>query len=58
MYSEKYEEARKEFVNCLCMGLIGLFIPFFLAFREWKPIMESEKQKALSRMQESGRHSS
>ena len=47
MYSEEYERARKEFINCLWMGVIGLGIPFVLAFKEWKPIMDREKRKAL-----------
>ena len=48
MYSKEYEEAKKEFVNCLWMGLIGLGVPFFLAFKEWWPIMKREKQKAMA----------
>ncbi|MBQ9308118.1 MAG: hypothetical protein IJ229_09350 [Clostridia bacterium] len=47
MYSEAYEEARKEFINCLCMGIVGLGVPFVLAFKEWLPIMRAEKRKAL-----------
>ena len=48
MYSEEYEKAKKEFVNCLWMGIIGLGVPFVLAFREWRPIMKREKEKALA----------
>ena len=48
MYSKEYEEARKEFINCLWMGIIGLGVPFVLAFREWRPIMQREKEKALA----------
>lgn len=51
MYSEEYERAKKEFINCLCMGIIGLGVPFVLAFREWLPIMRREKEKALAAMQ-------
>ena len=47
MYSEEYEAARKEFINCLWMGLIGMGVPFYLAFKYWKPIMKAEKVKAL-----------
>ena len=47
MYSAEYEEAKKEFVNCLLMGIVGLGVPFVLAFKEWWPIMKREKQKAL-----------
>ena len=47
MYSEEYERAKKEFNNCLRMGIIGLGVPFFLAFREWWPIMQREKEKAI-----------
>lgn len=46
MYGEKYEKARKEFINCLCMGVFGLGVPFVLAYREWWPIMRREKKKA------------
>lgn len=45
MHSEAYLEARKEFINCLCMSLIGLVVPIYLAFKEWLPIMRTEKQK-------------
>ena len=47
MYSKEYEKAKKEFINCLCMSVIGLGVPVVLAFREWWPIMQREKQKAL-----------
>lgn len=47
MYSKAYEEARKEFMNCLRMSLIGVGVPIVLAFREWWPIMKEEKRKAL-----------
>ncbi|MDO4867571.1 MAG: hypothetical protein Q4C10_13610 [Clostridia bacterium] len=47
MYSEEYEKARKEFVNCLCMSIFGLGIPIIIAFREWRPIMRREKKMAL-----------
>lgn len=47
MYSKEYEEARKEFINCLCMSIIGLGVPIYYAFHEWWPIMKHEKQKAL-----------
>lgn len=48
MYSQEYENARKEFINCLIFGLIGLGVPYVLAFTEWWPIMQREKKKALS----------
>ena len=48
MYSKEYEEAKKEFINCLCMSIIGLGFPVYYAFHEWWPIMQREKQKALS----------
>lgn len=47
MYSEEYQKAKKEFINCLCMGIIGMGVPFVLAFTEWWPIMKREKKKAL-----------
>ena len=48
MYSKEYEEAKKEFVNCLVMGWIGLGVPYVIAFKEWWPIMKREKKKALA----------
>ena len=48
MQSEEYKRAKKEFINCLCMGIIGMGVPFVLAFKEWWPIMQREKQKALN----------
>ena len=47
VYSKEYEAAKKEFINCLCMGLVGVGVPFVLAFKEWLPIMRREKRKAL-----------
>ena len=47
MYSDRYEQAKKEFINCLCFGIVGLGVPFVLAYKEWWPIMQQEKQKAL-----------
>ena len=34
MYSKEYEEAKKEFINCLVMGWIGLGVPYVIAFKE------------------------
>ncbi len=48
MYSEEYEAAKKEFVNCLLMSVIGVGVPIVIAFREWLPIMRREKKKALA----------
>lgn len=53
MYSAEYEEAKKEFVNCLCMSVIGLGVPIYLAFHEWWPIMKREKRRALNAEKES-----
>lgn len=47
MYSEEYEAAKKEFVNCLWMSIIGVGVPIVIAFKEWYPIMRREKRKAL-----------
>lgn len=49
MHSEAYLEAKKEFINCLVMSPIGLFIPLVLAFQEWLPIMRAEKRKELAK---------
>lgn len=48
MYSERYEAAKKDFINCLVFGIVGLGVPFYFAFTEWWPIMKEEKQKALA----------
>lgn len=48
MYSERYEAAKKEFVNCMIFGIVGLGVPFYFAFKEWRPIMKEEKEKALA----------
>ena len=42
MHSEAYQQARKEFINCIVMAPIGLFIPLINAFCEWRPIMRAE----------------
>lgn len=47
MHSEAYQEARKEFINCICMCLFGLGVPLVIAFTEWLPIMRAEKRKEL-----------
>lgn len=47
MYSKEYYEAKKEFINCICMSIIGVGVPLVLAFTEWLPIMRAEKRKAL-----------
>ena len=47
MYSKEYEAAKKEFVNCIWMSLIGLGVPIYNAIHEWWPIMKREKEKAL-----------
>lgn len=48
MHSKEYLEARKEFINCICMSLIGIGVPLVLAFTEWLPIMRAEKKKELA----------
>jgi len=45
MHSEAYNNAYKEFINCIVLSPLGLFIPLVLAFREWKPIMDEELRK-------------
>ena len=47
-------EARKEFINCWCMCLIGLGVPIVLAFKEWLPIMRAEKKKMLEQARQNG----
>lgn len=43
--SEEYKNARKEFINCLCLSIMGLGVPIVIAFKEWLPIMKAEKKK-------------
>lgn len=45
MHSPAYMEAKKEFINCLCMSIFGLGVPIVIAFKEWWPIMKEEKRK-------------
>lgn len=47
MYSEAYKQAKKEFINCLCMSIIGIGVPLVLAFTIWLPLMRAEKKNAL-----------
>ena len=49
MYSQEYEEAKKEFVNCLVVGPFGLFVPYVLAFTEWWPLMKHKRKKPWNR---------
>ena len=51
MLSKAYLEAKKEFINCLCMSIIGLGVPVVIAFREWWPIMKTEKVKEQATVQ-------
>ncbi len=44
MHSQAYLDARREFINCIVMSPIGLFVPLILAFKEWYPIMKREKR--------------
>ena len=48
MYSQEYERAKKEFINCLVFGVVGFGVPFYNAYKEWWPIMKREKEKALA----------
>lgn len=45
MHSKAYQDAKKEFINCLVLSPLGLFLPIFIAFKEWWPIMQAEKKK-------------
>lgn len=45
MHSKEYEDAKKEFKNCLIMSPFCFFISIILAFTEWRPIMRRELQK-------------
>lgn len=43
MHSKEYLEARKEFINCIVMSPICLFISIPIAFTQWLPVMRKEK---------------
>ena len=45
MHSAAYYEARKEFINCIVLSPICLFVSLINAFCEWKPIMQEELKK-------------
>lgn len=45
MHSEAYNEARKEFINCMVLFWITCFVSIFVGFKEWLPIMREEKRK-------------
>ena len=45
MHSKAYEEAKREFYNCLRMVPFTLGFSLYFAFREWRPIMKKELQK-------------
>lgn len=45
MHSQEYLDARKEFINCIVLSPICLFVPLVLAFTEWYPIMRRERRK-------------
>lgn len=45
MRTKEYMEARKEFINCIVLSPICLFVPLIIAFTEWLPIMHAEKNK-------------
>lgn len=45
MHSKAYEEAKREFYNCLRMVPFTLGVSLYFAFHEWKPIMKEELDK-------------
>ena len=45
MHSKAYEEAKREFYNCLLMSPFTLGISLYFAFHEWLPIMKAELRK-------------
>ena len=45
MHTKAYLEARKEFVNCIVLSPICIFVSLIIAFTEWLPIMRAEKNK-------------
>jgi hypothetical protein len=45
MHTKAYIEARKEFINCIVLSPICIFVSIIIAFTEWLPIMHAEKNK-------------
>ncbi len=45
MHSKAYLDAKKEFINCIVLSPLCLFISLINAFREWRPIMREELRK-------------
>jgi len=45
LHSKEYEEARKEFWNCIRMTPVTLGVSLVLAFTEWKPRMKAALEK-------------
>ncbi len=45
MHTQTYIEARKEFINCIVLSPICIFVSLIIAFTEWLPIMHAEKNK-------------
>ena len=45
MHTKEYMEARKEFINCIVLSPICIFVSLIIAFTEWLPIMRAEKNK-------------
>lgn len=44
MQSTNYEQAKKEFWNCIRMAPFTLGISLVMAFKEWKPIMNAARR--------------
>ena len=45
MHTQAYIAARKEFINCIVLSPICIFVSLIIAFTEWLPIMHAEKNK-------------
>ncbi len=45
MHSERYLTARKEFINCLVFTVFTFGVSAVIAFKEWYPVMQEEKQQ-------------
>jgi len=48
LYSEEYVEGELENVQRQTVAVFGLGVPVYLAFREWWPVMQREKKRALA----------
>lgn len=44
--NKEYLDCRKEFINCICMSPITLFISLYIGLTYWLPKMRAAKKAA------------